>query len=84
MTRVVTVTPAVTTMRIVVTEDGWTLSDEVVCGTPRECLAAAVSTYHAFGADHVAGVANNGGDLIGLLLNQIDPAVPYRKVILTR
>ena len=44
----------------------------------------AVNAYHEWNADRIVGETNNGGDMIELLLRQVDPTVSYRKVTATR
>jgi hypothetical protein len=44
----------------------------------------AVNAYHEWNADRIVGETNNGGDMIELLLRQVDSTVSYRKVTATR
>lgn len=44
----------------------------------------AVNAYHRWGADRIIGETNNGGDMIELLMRQVDPNISYRKVTATR
>lgn len=44
----------------------------------------AVDAYHRHKADRIVGETNNGGDMIELLLRQVDSTVSFRKVTATR
>lgn len=52
--------------------------------SPQTWAKVAVDAYHRWSADRIIGETNNGGDMIELLLRQVDPTVPYRKVTATR
>jgi len=69
-----------------VTGDGhyYVLEDCTIKASPDTWARAAVDAYHRHGADRVIGETNNGGDMIELLLRQIDPHVSYKKVTATR
>jgi phage terminase large subunit-like protein len=62
----------------------YVLKDLTMRGTPQEWASAAVRAYHDFKADRIIGETNNGGDMIELVLRQVDPTIPYRKVTATR
>lgn len=69
-----------------VTGDGhyYVLEDCTLKASPDQWARTAVEAYHRWGADRVIGETNNGGDMIELLLRQVDPHVPYKKVTATR
>ena len=69
-----------------VTGDGhyYVLEDCTIKASPDTWARVAVDAYHRHGADRVIGETNNGGDMIELLLRQIDPHVSYKKVTATR
>ena len=69
-----------------VSNDGqyYVLEDCSIRTSPEKWARTAVDAYHRWGADRVIGETNNGGDMIELLLRQVDPAVSYRKVTATR
>lgn len=69
-----------------VTGDGhyYVLEDATIKASPDTWARAAVDAYHRHGADRVIGETNNGGDMIELLLRQVDPHVSYKKVTATR
>jgi len=51
---------------------------------PEQWARIAVDAYHRHKADRIVGETNNGGDMIELLLRQVDPTVSFRKVTATR
>lgn len=52
--------------------------------SPDAWASKAVQAYHAYRADRVVGEVNQGGDLIGLTLKTVDPAVAYKSVRASR
>ena len=60
------------------------LADRSIKASPDKWARRAVETFHEFKADRIIGETNNGGDMIELLLRQVDPMVPYKKVTATR
>jgi phage terminase large subunit-like protein len=68
------------------TSDGhyYVLEDLTLRASPDAWARVAVTAYHKWSADRVVGETNNGGDMIELLLRQVDPAVSYKKVTATR
>jgi phage terminase large subunit-like protein len=60
------------------------LADLTMKGSPDTWARKAVDAYHKYGADRIIGETNNGGDMIELLLRQVDPSVSFRKVTATR
>lgn len=52
--------------------------------TPDAWARVAVDAYHRHKADRIVGETNNGGDMIELLLRQVDSTVSFRKVTATR
>ena len=68
------------------TSDGhyYVLEDLTLKASPDQWARQAVNAYHKWNADRIVGETNNGGDMIELLLRQVDPAVSYKKVTATR
>ena len=68
------------------TPDGhyYILDDLSLRTSPERWARRAVEAYHKWGADRIVGETNNGGDMIELLLRQVDPAVSYKKLTATR
>ena len=60
------------------------LEDCSLRASPDGWARKAVAAYHKWGADRIIGETNNGGDMIELLLRQVDPSIPYKKVTATR
>lgn len=92
---VVAIDPAVTTgedadetgiVVVGVTPDGhyYVLEDLSCRESPEKWARVAVNAYHKWKADRIVGETNNGGDMIELLLRQVDPTIAYRKVTATR
>jgi len=48
--------------------------------TPHGWAARVVAAYHDMRADMVIAEGNQGGDMVGALIQQIDPAIPVRRV----
>lgn len=69
-----------------VSSDGhyYLLEDLTIKGSPDAWARVAVGAYHKWNADRIIGETNNGGDMIELLLRQVDPSVSFRKVTATR
>ncbi|RVT85457.1 ATP-binding protein [Rhodobacteraceae bacterium CCMM004] len=60
------------------------LEDCSVAGSPTEWAAAAVAAYRRHGADRMVAEVNQGGDLVEMVIRQVDPTVSYRSVHATR
>lgn len=69
-----------------VSNDGhyYVIEDCTVKASPDAWARTAVDAYHRHNADRIIGETNNGGDMIELLLRQVDPSVSFRKVTATR
>ena len=69
-----------------VSNDGqyYILEDLTHRASPDAWARVAVEAYHRHGADRIVAETNNGGDMIELLLRQVDPTVSFRKVTATR
>jgi phage terminase large subunit-like protein len=69
-----------------VSNDGqyYILEDLTHRASPDAWARVAVEAYHRWGADRIVAETNNGGDMIELLLRQVDPTVSFRKVTATR
>lgn len=62
----------------------YVMEDLTMRGSPDAWARVAVDAYHRHKADRIVGETNNGGDMIELLLRQVDPNIAYRKVVATR
>ncbi|MEM7546692.1 MAG: terminase family protein [Pseudomonadota bacterium] len=52
--------------------------------TPERWARRAVDAYHEFGADRIVAEVNQGGELVGTLIRQVDPEVSYKSVSASR
>jgi predicted phage terminase large subunit-like protein len=52
--------------------------------SPDAWARRAIELYHEFDADRIVAEKNNGGDMIEVLLKQVDPTVPVKLVTATR
>jgi len=69
-----------------VSSDGhyYVLDDLTLRASPEKWARQAVDAYRKWNADRIIGETNNGGDMIELLLRQVDPSISYKKVTATR
>jgi phage terminase large subunit-like protein len=69
-----------------VSSDGhyYVLEDCTMKGSPDQWARVAVDAYHRHKADRIIGETNNGGDMIELLMRQVDPSVSFKKIVSTR
>ena len=68
------------------TADGhyYILEDNTIKESPDNWAREAVKAYRKWGADRVIAETNNGGDMVILLLRQVEPNIPTKKVVATR
>lgn len=64
--------------------NGYTLADLSARLAPSEWAKRAIRAYHDFRADKIVAEANNGGDLVSTVIQQIDPSVPVQLVHASR
>jgi len=62
----------------------YVLDDRSGIMSPHEWAVAAVTGYHDLKADRIIGETNNGGDMIGSTIYNVDPNVAFTKVTATR
>ena len=69
-----------------VSSDGrfFVLADDTLRATPNEWGKAAVEAYKKHKADRIVAETNNGGDMVIMVLQQVDRNVPVTKVHATR
>ncbi|MEM6576983.1 MAG: terminase family protein [Pseudomonadota bacterium] len=61
------------------------LADETVsAASPATWAAAAIRAMERFGADCLVAEVNQGGDMVGEVIRQIDPLVPFKAVHASR
>lgn len=65
---------------------GFVLEDASVRGTPADWGGAAVTTHHKVRGDRIVGEVNNGGDMVGYVIQSVEggAAVPFVKVHASR
>lgn len=68
------------------TADGhyYVLDDKTLRATPDAWARAAVLAYQEHKADRIVAETNNGGDMVTLLMRQVDSTVSVKKVTATR
>lgn len=62
----------------------YVLDDKSLRASPNEWAREAVTAYHKWKADRVIGEANNGGDMIEIIIRSVDKDISYRKVHATK
>jgi len=62
----------------------YTLADDSLQGSPNEWARIAVTAYHLHKADCIVAEANNGGEMVDLVIKQVDPRVNVRLVHASR
>jgi phage terminase large subunit-like protein len=60
------------------------LNDKSLRASPDAWARAAVNLYHETNADKIIAETNNGGDMIIMLMKQVDPSIAVKKVTATR
>ncbi|MDY0039815.1 MAG: hypothetical protein RBS57_05840 [Desulforhabdus sp.] len=65
-------------------DDGYVLADETIQGSPLTWAKAAIAAYHQHKADRTVAESNNGGEMVELVLRQVDPDVPVTLVSASR
>jgi phage terminase large subunit-like protein len=64
---------------------GYVLADETVTrGGPAVWAARAVDAFYEYQADRIVAEKNNGGEMVKLVIKQVDDAVPVKLVVATR
>ena len=63
---------------------GYVLDDASLKDSPDRWARAAVTAYNKNSADRIIGEANNGGDLIEIVIRTVDNKVSYKKVHASR
>lgn len=62
----------------------YVLSDDTLRATPNEWGKRAVEAYRKWQADRIVAETNNGGDMVIMVLQQVDRNIPVTKVHATR
>lgn len=67
-----------------IAQEGDVIADDSIQGSPKTWAGAAVRAYHEHKADRVVAEANNGGEMVKLTINTVDPNVPVKLVHASR
>lgn len=62
----------------------YVLSDDTLRATPNEWGRKAIEAFRRHKADRIVAETNNGGDMVIMVLQQVDRNVPVTKVVATR
>jgi hypothetical protein len=63
---------------------GYVIADDSVQGSPKTWATAAVTAYHKQKADCIVAESNNGGEMVKLTIETVDPKVPVKLVHASR
>lgn len=63
---------------------GHVIEDSSVQGSPKMWASAAVTAYHKHGADCIVAESNNGGEMVALTIETVDPKVKVKLVHASR
>jgi hypothetical protein len=63
---------------------GYVIADDSVQGSPKTWATAAVTAYHKHKADCIVAESNNGGEMVKLTIETVDPKVPVKLVHASR
>lgn len=62
----------------------YVLADDTLRGTPNEWGKRAIQAYTRWKADRIVAEVNNGGDMVVMVIQQVDRSAPVKKVHATR
>lgn len=65
-------------------EKAFVLADESLQGSPLAWATAAVTAYHVHKADRVVAESNQGGEMVAIVIGQVDSKVPVTLVHASR
>ncbi len=65
-------------------DEGYVLADETIQGSPLTWANAVVDAYNQYVADRIVAESNNGGEMVELVIRQVDPNVPVTLVTASR
>jgi phage terminase large subunit-like protein len=65
-------------------DHGYVLADLTVQGSPLKWAEAAVAAYHKYKANKIIAEKNNGGEMVELVIRQVDRCVPVKLVTASR
>ena len=65
-------------------DHGYVLEDLTVQGSPLKWAEAAIAAYHKYQANIIIAEKNNGGEMVELVIKQVDRNVPVKLVTASR
>jgi hypothetical protein len=65
-------------------DQGYILADKTLQGSPLKWAEAVVAAYHKYQANRIIAEKNNGGEMVELVIKQVDPYVPVTLVNASR
>jgi len=65
-------------------DHGYVIADETTMGSPMVWAKASVAAYYKYRANSIIAEKNQGGEMVGLTIHQIDPNVPVKLVHASR
>lgn len=65
-------------------QEGYVLADESIQGSPLTWAKAAIAAFHKFRANRIVAEANQGGEMVEMVIHQVDPNVPVTLVHASR
>lgn len=65
-------------------DEGYVLADKTIQGSPLTWANAAVAAYHRYEADRIIAESNNGGEMVEMVIRQVDQNVPITLVNASR
>ena len=67
-----------------VDKEFYVLADDTLRATPHEWGKRALQAYSRWGADRIVAEVNNGGDMVAMVIHQVDRSAAVKKVHATR
>jgi phage terminase large subunit-like protein len=64
--------------------NGYLIADDSLQGSPKAWATAAVTAFHRHKANRIVAEANNGGEMVALTIETVDPSVRVKLVHASR
>jgi phage terminase large subunit-like protein len=64
--------------------DYYTIADDSIQGSPQAWATAAITAYYKHKANLIVAEDNNGGEMVEMVIKQVDPSVPVKRVHASR
>ncbi|MGV8078742.1 MAG: terminase large subunit domain-containing protein [Syntrophales bacterium] len=65
-------------------DNGYVLADKTIQGSPLKWAQTAVAAYYDHKADRIIAESNNGGEMVELVIREVDPNAPVTLVTASR